>query len=160
MKKIKLKGKHGKGKFALVDDEDYELVSLFKWFPTKLGYVRSTSIINNKKINISLHILIMKHDNKKHIDHKNGNPLDNRKNNLRFCTRSQNYMNKKGAYKNSTSKYKGVHWRKGRNTWRAGIGIDGKAIHLGTFKLEIEAAKAYNEKALELFGEFANINAL
>ena len=66
-------------------------------------------------------------------------------------------MNKKKGRKRTTSMYKGV-WKE--TAWRAGIKHDAKTIHLGSFKTEEEAARAYNEKALELFGEFAKLNEI
>jgi hypothetical protein len=89
------------------------------------------------------------------VDHINGNSLDNRKENLRLATSSQNAMN---AHKRAgtKSKYKGVSFN--QNLWRSGIYLNGKRIDLGYFKNEIDAARAYDQKALELFGEFARPN--
>lgn len=77
--------------------------------------------------------------------------------NVRWVTPQQNNMNRGGA-KNSTSKYKGVSWNKATTKWRADIRKDGKLHYLGLFTDETEAALAYNEKAKELFGEYANLN--
>ena len=88
---------------------------------------------------------------------KDGDGLNNQKANLRICTRSQNKMNGK-SYKNSSSKYKGIWWVKKNKKWRVRIRLNNKTIHLGYFKDETEAAKAYDSKAKELFGEFARLN--
>ena len=90
------------------------------------------------------------------IDHKNHNMLDNRKYNIRTCSKAENQHNRK-TQKHS-SKYKGVSWHKERRKWRTRICNNGKEFSLGLFDSEIEAAKAYDQKAKELFGEFAYLN--
>lgn len=87
------------------------------------------------------------------VDHINGNRLDNRRENLRICTHAKNMVNR-GVYKNNTSKFKGVSKHKGENKWRAIVA--GKQI--GQFDTDIEAARAYNAKMIELHGEFAKLN--
>ena len=93
----------------------------------------------------------------KYIDHINCNKSDNNIENLREVTNSQNGMNSK-SYKNSSSKYKGVCWNKRDKNWASYIKFNYKLINLGQFKLEIEAAKTYNKAAIELFGEYSNLN--
>ena len=95
----------------------------------------------------------------KFIDHIDNDPLNNNIENLRETTRSQNLMNQKPR-KNKSSKYKGVSWYKRDKIWQAQIKINKKQIHLGRFKLEKDAALAYNKAAIELFGEFACLNNL
>ena len=90
-------------------------------------------------------------------DHIDGNPLNNQKSNLRNATKSQNGMNRK-SNRNSSSKYKGISWNKQNKKWRGEIQKNKKRYGLGYFKSEIEAARAYNKKALELFGEYARLN--
>jgi len=92
------------------------------------------------------------------IDHINSNGLDNRKANVRFATAQQNCWNQRKQRGNSSSKYKGVHWEKKRNQWRARITFKGRVVRRGRFETEQEAAKAYDGKARELFGEFASLN--
>ena len=118
-------------------------------------YVHIVSVISGSKYNYEpFHRSIMNCPDDLVVDHINGNTLDNRKLNLRQCTHQQNMMNAVKKRK-SLSKFKGV-FRNG-NSWGARIGNGGR-IHIGSFKTEEEAAKAYNEKALELFGEFAKLN--
>lgn len=90
-------------------------------------------------------------------DHSNGDGLDNRKENLRIATASQNKWNR-NKYKNNTSGYKGVSWEKDRGRWRAYIILKTERIHLGYFNDKHEAARAYNAAAIKYHGEFACLN--
>jgi len=146
---------------AIVDDEDYDmLIAMGKWCTNgnrgNIYAVRNEKR-NGKKIIIGMHRIIMNEPNGLCIDHINGDALDNRKSNLRICSHAENIRNgKKG--KNCSSSYKGVGWFKLRKKWRARIMIDYKDKHLGLFSNEIDAAKAYDEAARELHGEFARLN--
>ena len=92
------------------------------------------------------------------VDHKFHNKLDNRKEVLRLCSNSQNHMNI-DSYKNTSSKYKGVYWdSSGDKKWIVRIRFKGKQIYLGMYFSEDVAARMYNLKAIELFGEFALLN--
>jgi len=105
-----------------------------------------------------MHREVLKVKDNEMIDHINGNGLDNRKENLRLATRSQNMQNSKKRKKTS-SKYKGVGWSKKTKKWRARIWtVSGKCIHIGYFVSELDAAKAYDEKAKELFGSYYSPN--
>lgn len=95
----------------------------------------------------------------KYIDHINNDQSNNKIENLREVTASQNNMNMKKR-KNSISKYKGISWDKQNNKWKSGIKINGKQIYLGRFDNETDAAKAYNKKAIEIFGEFGKLNII
>ena len=144
-------------KFAIIDDADYPLVRGYKWhaLPSREDFYASTTITTGvgKRKSIKMHQLIFG----KNSDHKNGNTLDNRRSNLRKATPSQNGANSK-KQKNTSSIYKGVSLRKISGNWGASIQKDGKQYHIGTFKTEIEAAKAYDKKAVEFFGEYARLN--
>jgi hypothetical protein len=94
------------------------------------------------------------------LDHIDGNRQNNSIKNLRRCNQSQNAANKRKTTKKKSSKYKGVTFRKDSKKWRAIIRIRGLSISLGSFSSEEEAAKAYNNKLQEIFGEFANINII
>ena len=159
MKKIPLT----QGKYAIVDDEDYEWLSQWKWFCVKVGGGIYYAARNDKKTGIILmHRQILKAKKGETIDHKNRNSLDNRKKNIRFCNHSQNAINSKKYCANGGSKpssdYKGVWWDKNHLKWSAMICCNYKKIWLGRYSSEIEAAKAYDRKAKELFGEFAYVN--
>jgi hypothetical protein len=155
MKYIRL----AKNKKAIVDDEDYESLNKFEWRVCNTGYaVRSVG--NSKKrtqITILMHRFIMKAQPKQQIDHVNRDRLDNRKCNLRFCNDSQNQANR-GASKGNNSGYKGVYHS--RHHWKAEITCKKIRYFLGVFDNKVDAAKAYNEKAKELFGEFAKPNII
>ena len=94
---------------------------------------------------------------KNDLDHINGNRIDNSLKNLRLATRQQNMANKK-YHKNSSSNFKGVYWRKSIKKWVASISLNKERFYLGAFNDEIEAARAYDLKAKELFGEYAKLN--
>lgn len=93
------------------------------------------------------------------IDHKDNDRLNNKINNLRGCTQSENKMNS-GAYSNNKSGYKGVSWYPKSNKWQASIGLNRKVKHLGYFKCKHEAARAYNLAARMYHGKFAYTNEI
>lgn len=101
----------------------------------------------------------MRDSEKAHIDHEDRNPLNNHKNNLRFCTYSENSRNR-GKPTTNTSGYKGVSWFKRDKKWKAQIMVEGKGFCLGSFKNKIDAARAYNRAALKYHGEFACLNEI
>lgn len=138
---------------ALIDDEDFELVSQYKWYLHSNGYATNGTARTN--VLSRMHQVIM---NAKYIDHKNNNRLDNRRSNLRLATQSQNLANRGKYLDDTTSKYKGVSWNINAGKWRAYIKQNQKQIHLGYFDSEREAAVAYDNAARRLFGEFANTN--
>jgi len=158
------------GQVALVNDEDYGGLNQFKWFAvwspnTKSFYAeRHSKTVNGKRHTISMarEVLGLQKGDKRQADHINHDTLDNRRCNLRICTHQQNGMNRRKrrphAGKKCSSRYSGVCWDKRAKKWRAYIRHNGKRIYLGYFTSEIEAAKAYDKKAKELFGEFANLN--
>lgn len=154
MKEIQLT----QGQIALVDDEDFEYLSAFKWFANKHRNTyyagRQSSRINGLQRTQLMHCIIMNH---KGIDHIDCNGLNNQKNNLRICTNSQNAMNRI-PIKGTSSKYKGVSFHNRDKKWYSYIKKNQKLINLGTFINEVDAAKAYDKKAIELFGEFAHLN--
>jgi len=92
-------------------------------------------------------------------DHINHDRLDNRRCNLRVCTRSQNKMNV-GLIKSNKTGFIGVSYNKRDEIYQAGIAVNNKSIYLGQFKCPKKAAKAYNKAALKHHGEFANVNAI
>ena len=147
------------GKFAIVDDEDYEYLMQWKWCVVrhKKGRWYASTHINNKTI--YMHRWLIQNKPGKFTDHRNGNGLDNRRVNLRSCSPSQNGHNSK-CRAGGTSKFKGVSWDRRYSKWRASIGIKYKLYNLGRFVNEKDAAMAYNEKATKVFGEFAYLNII
>lgn len=147
------------GKIVLVDDADYSALIKYKWHATKCcesWYARMSFTVRGTRIRIYMHRLLLGLDDPNILcDHKNGDGLDNQRINLRSCSKGENQRNKKQKRK-STHKYKGI--TKFRSNWVAQLSYKNKRVHIGTFKSDIDAAKAYNAKALELFGEFAKIN--
>jgi len=153
MKQIPLTGKRGIGKFTLVDDEDFEFLSQWKWHFNNAGYaIRS---LKGGKEKILLHREILNTPKGMDTDRINGNKLDNRRENLRIATRSQNMRN---ISKLSTNKsgYRGV--RSSGKNWQAEIWIKGKSKYLGTYLTKKEAALAYNEAAKNECYEFSKLN--
>lgn len=154
MKEIFLSGKKGVGKYALVDDEDYQYFTQWSWFLDFSGYATRDT---NSKGRFRMHRVIMQPPNKLQVDHINGNKLDNRRINLRLATHAQNGMNRKKSL-NKSSIYKGVHYCKERSSWKTEIQTNNKAHHIGRFTTEHHAAMAYDMMASFLFGEFAKLN--
>lgn len=150
-----------KGYFTKVDDDDYERLASAKWYALveKNGHVRALRgvWINKKTILIVLSRVVIGAPKGKCVDHINGDTLDNRKCNLRICTKAENQRNTR-LYKNNTSGYKGV-LRNGPY-WRANIRVNKKAYNLGSYKTKEEAALAYNEGAKKFYGEFARPNII
>jgi len=146
------------GKFALVDEEDYEWLNQWKWYYNN-GYAARDQWdpITKKQIKIRMHRIIMNAKEGEEVDHINHNGIDNQKYNLRVCTVSQNMQNSK-SNKNSSSQYKGVSYNPMTQKCQVQIMYNGKFIYLGYYKDEEEAARAYDKAAIELFGEFACLN--
>lgn len=133
---------------ALVDDEDFVYFSQWSWNCDKKGYVRRR--VGEKMFYLHQEILCPKIGFE--IDHINRNPLDNRKSNLRYATRSQNMANRP-PHKNNKSGFRGVMWH--ANRWQVYIKKDGKEYYLGRFKDIKIAARVYDEAAKKFWGEFA-----
>lgn len=150
-----------KGKTAIIDDEDYELVSKYSWSATKSGnrwYAKATIRKGEKQTTIRMHRLIMGVTNPKQlVDHEKGNGLDNRKSNLRKTNHLGNARNSK-KQEGTSSIYKGVTLKGGEKPFLSRITIKGKTKLIGSFKTEIEAAMAYDNEAREHFGSFAQTN--
>ena len=143
------------GKFALVDDDDFDWLSKWKWhYDTR--YARRAGAWRLGKIFMHREIA---RPGEAVVDHINGNTLDNRKENLRVCEQAENIKNKK-IQKNSTSGYKGVSIVKGKkkDKWTAMISISNQMTYLGTFCTPEDAARAYDNAAIENYGRFAKTN--
>lgn len=154
MKKIFLT----QGKFALVDDEDFNWLNQWKWHYHIDGYaVRNYARISPRQGLFLMHRVIVNCPTDKQIDHIDGDGLNNQKFNLRICVQSQNKKNRRTPSNNTTG-YKGVWIDKRRGYIWAGINANGKRLHLGTFSDLISAAEAYDGAARKHYGEFARLN--
>lgn len=143
MKEIPVKIKDG-SVIALVDDADFARLSAYSWWVSGSGYAKRTGVWMHRDV-LSTPL---------QVDHINGNKLDNRRENLREATRSQNQAHR-GAQKNSKSGVKGVSQRGSK--WRAFIQVKGRTLWLGSFGTKEEAADAYRVAALRHYGEFAGV---
>lgn len=156
------------GQFAIVDSEDFDRLNRYKWRTQYSDYtcyaIRQVYIIGlydithaplrpkTFTVTMARQILGLCIDDPRVVDHRDHDGLNNRRSNLRRCTRQQNRWNSRKMTRETLSRYKGVCFQYGR--WVAAIG----GSHIGTYDTECVAAKAYDEKAVELFGEFACLN--
>lgn len=154
-----------RGHVAIVDDAVFEHLSQWKWFThtseqayacRKIrvdardgGWAQRTMFMHRQILGLGLGRI-------PEVDHWNGNKLDNRRTNLRICTTSQNAANTQKP--GGTSKYRGVSWESSRKKWRAQVMKDKRNIHVGRYDSEEDAARAYDEAAARMFGEFARRN--
>lgn len=149
-----------RGGEILIDEIDLPILrSLRSIHVNENGYACGTLRIDGKVKWYRLHRLIMKPSDGLEVDHINGNRADNRRCNLRACTRRQNRRNAKLS-KNNTSGFKGVSFYRRDGTYEAYIKINHRKHRIGYFKDKIEAARAYDTAALAEFGEFAKINGV
>ena len=160
MKKIPLSN----GKYAIIDEEDFDKVNKYKWSETKPGHRRTTYARTNikeggKYRTERMHRLVLglRPYDGKIVDHINGNGLDNRKSNLRITTPSENAINVKTRRDNTTG-YKGVHYRKERGTWQVEIRKDQKTVFQKSTKCIHLAGKIYNDNAKSIHGKYAWLN--
>lgn len=153
------------GREAIIDNEDYELVSKYKWhyadYLNGRGYAKTNNHGKRPRL-LRMHRLIMQAEPGEKIDHISMDTLDNRKSNLRRVNQSQNMMNS-GLRNTNKSGFKGVCYLNRselKSKWLATIWKDGKQINLGCHKTKEEAALAYNKAAKGLHGEFARLNII
>lgn len=145
------------GKFALVDDEDYEELSKHKWYAYKHGrtFYASRNVHNNgKQTSIRMHrqILGLIPGDGKECDHINRDGLDNRRANLRIAGRTINVRNHRRLINNSSG-FNGVHWYARHNKWEAYIDVDGKRVHLGNYDEIEDAVEARQQGEIKYWGE-------
>jgi hypothetical protein len=152
----------GKGHVAVIDDEDADLVAGFKWYPMlivrKYLYAAGWKEMPPGRFFVLLHRLIANAQPGQIVDHIDRDPMNCRKGNLRIVTAHQNCWNAGPKGKGRTSKYKGVFFDKWAQRFVAQLMFNGKRIKIGYYKNEDDAARAYNAKAVELFGSFAYLN--
>lgn len=149
-----------KGYEAIVDDSDFEYLNQWKWHYHV--YARRWEQVNKKPISITMHRLLLEAEEGEFVDHINRNKLDNRRSNLRLCTKGGNIQNV-GLRQDNTSGLKGVSWYNPSNytptkRWVARIYHSGKNRTIGYYHTKTEAAIAYNQEATKWFGEFAFLN--
>jgi hypothetical protein len=154
MKEIQLT----QGQVALVDDEDFEELTKYNWHARADGntmYAARGLRRNGRWTSITMHQTLC--PDLERVDHINGNGLDNRKENLRPATRTQNNMNR-ALHRNNSTGFKGVIFSKQHLKYRARITVEKRKRHIGLFDSPEEAAKAYDDQARIYFGEFAALN--
>jgi hypothetical protein len=151
------------GQFAIVDEDDFEKLAGYKWFAAKNGrnfYAERT--VKRKdgrrgQVNIQMHRKILNAPKGVLVDHINHNGLDNRRVNLRVVTAGQNSWNVRKR-RGCSSEYKGVHLQKRDGKWLSNIIYRGERFYLGCFDDEQSAARAYDDKAKQLFKDYAVLN--
>lgn len=152
------------GYVALVDDDDYERIAAFRWQAmrkrtangVRVCAIRSERVGVNRRRTVYMHREILGAPDHLQVDHANGDPLDNRRSNLRLCTNQQNQANVRKAW-GGTSRFKGVHLLP-NGRWVARIGVGYRRIALGVYATEEDAAAAYDQAARRHFGPFALVN--
>jgi len=142
------------GKVALVDAADFEMLSHWKWCLSGTGRYPVARVGGRV---VTMHRLLMLPAEGQEVDHVSIDTLDNRRANLRLCTAQENHFNRR-RYSNGSSGHKGVSWYRPYGKWRAYVTKAGHTHHLGYFETKTDAARAYDSKARELFGEFARPN--
>ncbi len=157
MKQIDISTPMHPNTFTLVDDEDFEWLNQWNWSALGLGYGGFVARRARCGVSFLMHRQIMGEPKGLDVDHRNHNTLDNQRSNLRSCSRSQNQHNQK-VRSGGSSKYKGVDLHKQTGKWRSRIRLNGVRRYIGLFINEVDAAKAYDKKAMELFSEFAYLN--
>lgn len=145
-----------KGQVALIDAADYEFASQFKWhaLPShgRFYAARRISVGGVRRV-LRLHRVLVDAPDDMLVDHKNGDSLDNRRDNLRICTASENSVNWHRRSAKKSCAFRGVS-RHSATRWR--VKLDNR--HLGLFADQTEAARAYDREALRVHGEFAITN--
>jgi len=148
------------GKVALVDDADFEKVRGHTWCAHKIErcFYAATNIRKPDGTGTMIHMHCLLLPGSKRVDHKNGDGLDNQRKNLRAASNAENCRAFKRKQANTSSIYRGVRWHTLRQKWTAQLFTNKKQWHLGYFKKEQDAARAYDAAAKQFFGEFASPN--
>jgi hypothetical protein len=143
----------GDASFCLVDELDFEVLSKRRWRLDKEGYVITGWTPRVERMHRV--IVGLTQADQRIVDHANGDKLDNRRKNLRICSRAQNGQNR-GRQRNNRSGFKGVHWVEREGKWRAQITVERSRKTIGDFDTAEEAHAAYCAFAKKLHGEYAN----
>ena len=154
MKKMDISTPKHPNTFALVDDEDFEHLSQWKWHLNTWGYATSTKGDNKTRW---MHRVILNVPKGVEVDHINHDKLDNRRCNIRPCSRAENARNHP-LKRNNTSGFKGVYWNKVRKKWHSRIKVDGKYISLGYYFCIVKAAVVYDDAAKKYHRKFSYLN--
>lgn len=151
MKKILLT----QGKVALIDDRDFDRVQNFKWCLQR-NQDRCYAVSGGRRQKrVYLHSLLLPGVGK--VDHKDGDGLNNLRDNLRPASSLENNRNSK-KQKGTSSRFKGVSWNPRNRSWKVSIRVEGLGVHLGYYEDENDAAHVYDYAAKIYFGEFARLN--
>ena len=145
-------------KSTIVDDCDFARLSAYRWYCVSGYAVRKVTGANGRLTWERMARAITDAPSGMCVDHINGDKLDNRRSNLRICTRGQNARNTKKPSHGKTSTFKGVSWYRRYSKYQAAVSSNGKRVHLGYYDRAEDAARAYDEAALKAYGEFALIN--
>jgi hypothetical protein len=154
MQRIALSGKNGKGKYVLLDDDDYVWAAHFKWHAKKGGYPARR---NGPNTHIFLHNELVSPPSGLLVDHKDGDVLNATRSNLRLCTKSQNQWNRRRFGMERKGRI-GVFWDTSRSMWSAQLRMYDSIIHIGRFDDEHEAMYVYDQFTIQLRGQFAVLN--
>lgn len=149
------------GKVALVDDADFQRLDAYKWFAARCQkgrwYAGRNIPDGKRQRTLLMHREIISDASIPRVDHWDCDALNNQRANLRPCTVSQNNQNARKR-KDNPYRFKGVTWHTRDESWRVRIRSNGKRIWLGYFSDEEAGARAYDEAARKLHGEFARVN--
>lgn len=155
---IHLTGKHGEGKRAIVDADTYDYLNQFKWHLNSDGYPQHSfwNKETKKDVDKKMHQIVMNTPKGMDTDHISADKLDNRRNNLRVCTHSQNMMNR-SRQSNNTSGYKNIYWSEQHKQYRIIMVVSKKRYNLGLYRTIDGAVKARNKFLDKLHGQYANL---
>ena len=145
------------GQRVIVDASDAEMLSHWKWNLGSAGYAQTSFHSRGFSTTSYMHRMLALPSPGEEVDHINGDLLDNRRSNLRACSRAENQRNR-SCQRNNTSGFKGVRWDSRRGRWRAQLNYFGRQLHLGCFDDPVEAARAYDREARRRHGRFARLN--
>jgi hypothetical protein len=165
MREVPLYGKKAAGRVALVDDEDYELVMQHRWHVIERSaterrshygpYAQTHIYRQGGRTTIRMHVLLT---GWRETDHADRDGLNNQRSNLRDATDGKRNRWNSGKHQDGTSGYKGVAWHRRDQRWQARISFEGRRHQIGYFGDAAAAARAYDAKARELYGEYAVLN--
>lgn len=152
---IPMSGRRGRGQVAVISPEDRNIVAPHRWFISTHGYaVTNARDEHGRRVSITMHRMILNPNPGLDVDHSNQNKLDNRRENIRIATRSENNANS-GARKHNRSGTKGVRWHAHNRGWQARITVNRRSISLGYFRTKEEAGEAYAQAARAHYGAYA-----